>query len=183
MHKHFRKSIFFRLNYETQPNYFIYGLNSIPDFFLNYWFKKYRLNIWVYLRNENGSFSVSFFLHEFGLNASAHNHENLKPPSFKKNKSCATPIQAPEIWLGFPATHGYRRVIKRHFPGNTKNNPKLTPSPVSLNHVKNALPCLLNSFCNDICQNSCFCGAVALSKWSKSLPATWCQVNVIFRLP
>ena len=44
---------FFCLNYETQPNYFIYGLNSIPDFFLNYWSKKDRLNgsIILLLRN------------------------------------------------------------------------------------------------------------------------------------
>ena len=44
MPKNGRNSIFFGLNYETQRNYFIYGLNSIPDFFLNYWSKKDRLS-------------------------------------------------------------------------------------------------------------------------------------------
>ena len=43
MHKYFRSSNFFGPNDETQLNYYSYGLNSIPDFFLNYWSKKDRL--------------------------------------------------------------------------------------------------------------------------------------------
>ena len=89
MHKYFRSSIFFGPNDETQLGYYSYDLNSIPDFFLNYWSKKDHLNC-----GTMGHFLIENELHRDKPRLQGHGlQETLKKGNKNKQSLSSTKLQ------------------------------------------------------------------------------------------